>query len=55
MQSETMHNKWLQAFGGKMIDVNHATIDDFARAPLQSLFYFNYLRGGPFGTGPNKT
>ena len=53
--SETMHNKWLQASGEKKIDVYHATVDDFARAALQSLFYFNYLRGGPAGTGPSKT
>ena len=38
-----------------MIDVYHATIDDFARAALQSLYYFNYLRGGPAGIGPSKT
>ena len=53
--SETVHNKWLQASGGKMIDVYHATVDDFARTALQSLFYFNYLRGGPTGTGPSKS
>ena len=53
--SETMHNKWLQASGRKMIDVYHATVDDFARAALQSLFYFNYLHGGPAGTSPSKT
>ena len=50
-----MHNKWLQASGSKKIDVYHATVDDFVRAALQSLFYFNYLRGGPTGTGPSKT
>ena len=53
--SETVHNKWLQASGEKMIDVYYATVDDFARAALQSLFYFNYLRGGPAGIGPSKT
>ena len=37
-----------------MMDVYHATVDDLARAALQSLFYFNYLRGGPSGTGPSK-
>ena len=39
--SETVHNKWLQASGNKMIDVYHATLDDLTRAALQSLFYFN--------------
>ena len=38
-----------------MIDVYHATLDDLTRAALQSLFYFNYLRGGPSGTGPSKS
>ena len=52
--SETVNNKWLQASGNKMIDVYHAIVDDFARATLQSLFYFNYLCGGPSGTGPIK-
>ena len=52
--SEIVHNKWLQASRGKMIDVYHATVDDFARIALQLLFYFNYLRGGPAGTGPSK-
>ena len=37
-----------------MINVYHAIVDDFARAALQSLFYFNYLRGGPTGTSPSK-
>ena len=41
--SETVYNKWLQASSGKEIDVYHTTVDDFARAALQSLFYFNYL------------
>ena len=51
---ETVHNKWLQASGGKMLDVYHATVDDFAQATLQSLFYYNYLRRGQSGTGPSK-
>ena len=38
-----------------MIDVYHATLDNLTRAALQSLFYFNYLRGGPSGTGPSKS
>ena len=29
-------------------------MDDYARAALQSLFYFNYLRGGPSGTSPSR-
>ena len=53
--SETIHNKWIQTSGWKMADVYHATVDDFAQAALQSLFYFNYLRGGPVGTGLSKS
>ena len=51
--SESMHNKWLQALGSKMIDVFHATVDDLNWEAIQSLFYFNYLRGGPSGTSPS--
>ena len=53
--SETVHHKWQQTSGGKISDVYHATLDDYARAALQSLFYFNYLRGGPSGTGCRNT
>ena len=53
---ETVHNKWQQASGGKISDLYQATLDDYARAALQSLFYFNfYLRGGPNGTGPSRS
>ena len=37
-----------------MIDVYHATVDDYAPVALQSLFYFNYLSAGSSGTGPSK-
>ena len=53
--SETVHNKWLQASSGKMIDVYHAMVNDFTQAALQSLYYFNYLHGGAARTGPSKT
>ena len=53
--SETMYNKWQQASGGKILDLYQATLDDYARAALQLLFYFNYLRGGPSGTGPSRS
>ena len=33
----------------------HPTEDDFVWTTLQSLFYFNYLQGGPSGTGLNKS
>ena len=41
--SETMHNKWLQVSGNKMVDLYSATFDDYNRAALQSSGYFNFL------------
>ena len=32
--SETMHNKWLQASGNKMVYLYSATVDDYSRAAL---------------------
>ena len=52
--SETVHHKWQQASGDKISDVNHATLDDYTRATLQSFFYFNYLRGRPSRTSPSR-
>ena len=37
------------------MDVYHATLDDYPRAALHSFFYFNYLCGGPNGTGPSRS
>ena len=51
--SETIHNKWLQALGNKMVDLYSATVDGYNRAALQSIAYFNFLKGGRSGTGPN--
>ena len=48
---ETVHNKWLQASRNKMVDLYSATVDDYSRAALQSTAYFNFLKGGHFGTG----
>ena len=44
--SETIHNKWLQASGNKMVDLYSATVDDYSKAALQSSGYFNFLKGG---------
>ena len=38
-----------------MVDVYHATVDDFVWVALQSSFYFNYLRDGPPKTSPSKS
>ena len=32
--SETMHNKWLQAFGNHMLDPYEATVDDYCRSAM---------------------
>ena len=53
--SETVHNKWLQASGNKMVDLYSATVDDYSRATLQSTAYFNFLKGGRSRTGPNTS
>ena len=53
--SETMHNKWLQASGNKMVDLYSATVDDYNRAALQSSGYFNFLKDGRSGTGPSTS
>ena len=53
--SETMHNKWLQALGNKMVDLYSATVDDYSRAALQSSGYFNFLKGGRSSTGPSTS
>ena len=53
--SETMHNKWLQASGNKMVDLYSATVDNYSRAALQSSGYFNFLKVGRSGTGPSTS
>ena len=47
---ETIHNKWLQASGNKMVDLYFATVDNYNKATLQSNGYFNFLNGGRSGT-----
>ena len=48
---ETVHNKWLQASGNRMVDLYSATVDDYSRAALQSTGYINFLKGSRCGTG----
>ena len=38
-----------------MIDVYHATVDNFTQSALQSLHYFNYLRDGLARIPPSKS
>lgn len=52
--AETVHNKWLQASGNNGSDLYVATVDDFIRAFLQVVNYYQYLKGDVGGTGPSK-
>ena len=52
--AETVHNKWLQAFGNKGGDLYIAVVDDYIRAFLQVVAYYQYLKGGVGGMGPSR-
>ena len=52
--AETVHNKWLQASGNKGGDLYVATVDDYIRAFLQVVAYYQFLKGGIGGVGPSK-
>ena len=53
--SETVHNKWLQASGNRMVDLYSATVGDYNRAALQSTGYYLFLKGDRSGTGPSAS
>ena len=50
-----MHNNWLQALGNKMVDLYSAMIDNYSKAALQSIGYYNFLKGGCSRRGPNNS
>jgi len=52
--AETIHNKWLQQSRNLGNDLYVATIDDFVRAFLKMIKYYQYLKGSQAGTGPSK-
>ena len=52
--AETVHNKWLQASGNNGFDLYVATVDDYIRAFLQVVNYYQYLKGDVGGIGPSK-
>ncbi len=52
--AESVHNKWLQASGNNGGDLYVATVDDYIRAFLQVVNYYQYLKGDVGGTGPSK-
>ena len=52
--AETVHNKWLQASRNKGGDLYVAVVDDYIRAFLQVVAYYQYLKGGVEGMGPSR-
>jgi hypothetical protein len=52
--AKSMHHKWNQQSGNRGSDLYVATVDDFIRALMQVVWYFQYLKGDRAGTGPGK-
>ena len=52
--TESMHHKWNQQSGNRGSDLYTATVDDFIRALMQVVRYYQYLKGNRVGTGPRK-
>ena len=51
---ESMHHIWNQQSGNRGSDLYIATVDDFIRALMQIVQYYQYLKGDRVGTGPEK-
>lgn len=52
--AETVHNKWMQQSGKRGADLYVATVDDYVRAFMQMVRYYQFLKGERPGTGPGK-
>jgi len=52
--AETIHNKWLQQSRKRGNDLYVATVDDYVRAFMQMVQYYQFLKGDNLGTGPRK-
>jgi hypothetical protein len=52
--SGSMHHKWNQQSGNRGSDLYIATVDDFIRALMQVVRYYQYLKGDRVGTDPGK-
>ena len=52
--AETIHNKWLQASSNKGGNLYIVAVDDYIRAFLQVVAYYQYLKRGVGRLGPNK-
>lgn len=51
--SESVHNKWLEAFGNKGDDLYVAIVHNFVRAFLQCVGYHGFNGGGKGSGGPS--
>jgi hypothetical protein len=51
---ESMYHKWNQQSGSQGSDLYIATVDDFIRALMQVVQYYQYLKGDRAGIGPGK-
>ena len=51
--AETVYNKWFQA-SNKGGDLYVAIVDDYIRAFLQVVAYYQFLKGGVGGMGPSR-
>jgi hypothetical protein len=49
-----MHNKWNQQSGNRGSDLYIAIVDDFIRALMQVVRYYQYLKGDRASTSPGK-
>jgi hypothetical protein len=49
-----MHHKWNQQSSNRGSDLYIATVDDFIRAFMQVVRYYQYPKGDRVGTGPGK-
>ena len=48
--AKSMHHKWNQQSGNRGSDLYTATVDDFIRALMQVVQYYQYLKGDRIGT-----
>jgi hypothetical protein len=52
--AESVHNKWLQASNNKGGDLYVVAVDDYIRAFLQVVAYYQLFKGGIGGDGQSK-
>ena len=52
--AESIHNRWKQQSGDRGSDLYVAAVDDFVRAFMQCVAYFQFLKGERPGKGPSK-